>query len=210
MKKVVLTRRNFMLGAAATSLGLLLPRVVTAANIHMLNGSVFINKQPASVDSIIGPGDLVTTGHNSSISFRLGGDAVLLKERTSVRIGMANNAAVDTLRLLTGKLLGVFEQGKDRTIVTRSATISIRGAACLLNVEPFSTYLYTYYGQAQLRTGDSSNNVNAAHDVAYELQYDEQSMEFKGIRSMQMLDHDDNELRRLEAIVGRKPSFDQG
>ena len=155
---------------------------------------------------MVRPGDLLTTGHDGRLSFSINGDAFLLKERTSLQIGDTDSPVINTLRLLTGKLLGVFEKGEDRAIVTSTATYGIRGTACFLNVEPFKTYFCTCYGKTELRTQDMRKEFEATHHHAYELKFD--GTQLLGMQAMQVLDHTDDELRQLERYVGRTPPFD--
>lgn len=209
MRDAGLSRRQFLVGTAGTTLTLMLPGLARAANIHELGGTVYINKQPAIPGSMVMPGDLVSTAHDGLITFSINGDAFMLKAQTSVRIGDAANPIINTLRLFTGRLLSVFEKGRERSIITSNAVIGIRGTACFLNVEPFKTYFCTCYGKTVLRTADMSKEFIATRHDAHELNYDETSSRFVGMRSMQVLDHDDDELRKLEGYVGRTPPFDQ-
>ena len=186
---------------------MLLPGTVRAANITELSGRVYINKRVARADMPILPGDLVTTSHNGRIAFHLDGDAFLLKPRTSLEVGESGDGLVSLLQLLTGKLLSVFESGRPRRIVTAQATIGIRGTACFLNVVPDSIYYCNCYGSTTLTVGDHVEEFTATRHNAHQVEFDEGKM--MGMQVMQVLDHDDDELRRLEASVGRVPAFDR-
>ncbi|MEQ8938792.1 MAG: hypothetical protein RLT30_08830 [Gammaproteobacteria bacterium] len=209
MQEAGLSRRKFLQGTAGASLTLMLPGLARAANIHELSGTVYINKQPATPGSVVKAGDLVSTAHDGLITFSFNGDAFMLKAHTSVRVGDVANPVINSLRLLTGRMLSVFEKGRERSIITRNAVIATRGTACFLNAEPFKTYFCTCYGSTVLRTADMSKEFITTRHDAHELNYDETSRQFTGMRSMQVLDHDDDELRKLEGYVGRTPLFDQ-
>lgn len=209
MQEAGLSRRKFLLGTAGASLTLMLPGLARAANIHELSGTVYINKQPATPGSLVKVGDLVSTAHDGLITFSINGDAFMLKAHTSVRVGDVASPVINSLRLLTGRLLSVFEKDRERSIITSNAVIGTSGAACFLNAEPFKTYFCTCYGRTALRTADMSKEFIATRHDAHELNYDETSRQFTGMRSMQVLDHDDDELRKLEGYVGRTPLFDQ-
>lgn len=186
--------------------GLVLPATAHAGQIRNLSGSVFVNKRRASLDTPILSGDLVTTSHGSSVSFSVNGDAFLLKERTSLRVGAERSALIDTLRLLTGKLLSVFETGRERQIITSRSTIGIRGTACFLNTKPDSLYYCNCYGETELRMKDHIKQFSAIRHNAHEIKFD--GNKYMGMAATSVLDHTDDELRMLEGLVGRVPKFD--
>lgn len=201
------SRRRFIQSSAAIGCALLIPGIVRAANVHELSGTVFINKKRASKNAIIKPGDFVTTSHNGKVSFSINGDAFLLKERTTVVVGDKDSLVINTLRLFTGKLLGVFEKGRKRKIVTTNATIGIRGTACFLNVMPTDVYYCNCYGKTELRAKNFREEFDATHHNAHMLHFD--GTVFMGMDVMKVMDHTDEELRLLENYVGRIPPFDQ-
>ena len=207
MNSSKISRREFLLGSTATGIGLLIPGLAYAANVHELSGSVYINRQRASKNDTIKSGDLVTTGHNGRISFSIDGDAFLLKERTSLRVGDQDSLLINSLRLLTGKLLSVFKKGRKREIVTTNATIGIRGTACFLNVMSKDTYYCNCYGKTELRAKDFKEEFDATHHNAHMLHFDGSA--FMGMDVMKVIDHTDDELRLLEGYVGRVPAFDR-
>lgn len=206
MNSISRSRRTIIKAGVCLGCGLLLPAAAHAANIRALSGVVYINKKLARPDAFIRAGDLVTTSHNGSISFTVNGDAYLLKERTSLRVGAERSALIDTLRLLTGKLLGVFESGRERRIITANATIGVRGTACFLNANPGSLYYCNCYGRTELRTKNFSKTFSASHHDAHHIAFDGDA--YMGMAAMEVKDHSDDELRRLEALVGRVPEFD--
>lgn len=201
------TRRNFLLGTSAIGCGLLIPGMAQAANVHELSGKVYINKRLATLDSVIQAGDRVTTSHNGRISFSIDGDAFLLKERTSLIVGSNDSVVINALRLLTGKLLSVFKPGRQREIITSSATIGIRGTACFLNVMSKDTYFCNCYGKTELRAKDMKKEFEATHHNAHMIHFD--GMSVMGMEIMKVIDHSDDELRALESHVGRVPPFDE-
>ena len=200
------SRRRVLHLAAGLGCSLLVPGVARAANVREITGKVFVNKHRATLDSVIRAGDLVTTSHDGRISFTVAGDAFLLKQRTSLEVGDAGNPLIDTLRLLTGKLLSVFETGRDRRIVTATATIGVRGTACFLNAQPRSMYFCNCYGRTVLSAQGIEETFEATHHNAHQLDFDGEK--FMGMRVMKVIDHSDDELRQLEVYVGRVPQFD--
>ena len=201
------SRRKFLKNSAYIGCGLLIPGLAYAANIHELSGAVHINKKRATINSVIRAGDVVSTSHNGRISFSVDGDAFLLKEYTSLQVGEAEKTLISVLRLFTGKLLSVFETGRERSIVTSTATIGIRGTACFLNVVPNSTYYCNCYGKTVLSAENIREEFEATHHNAHQLNFEEDKL--MGMSVMQVLDHNDEELRQLERYVGRVPAFDR-
>ena len=200
-------RRQVLKVGMASGLGFIIPGQAQANNIRQLNGTVFINKRKASGSDSIVPGDLITTSHNGKIAFTVGADAFLLKENTSIQVGEIENPVLSLLQLLTGKILGVFETGRQRQIVTANTTIGIRGTACFLNATPRQLYYCNCYGKTTLRNADHVAHFDATRHSAYNLNVS--NGQVSGNRVNQVLDHDDDELRMLEALVGRVPPFDQ-
>ena len=200
-------RRRFLQAGVATGAGLLLPGSARAANIRELSGRVYINKRVASADSEILPGDLVTTSHDGRIAFTVDNDAFLLKERTSLQVGESESSLVSLLQVLTGRLLSVFETGRQRSIVMPTATIGIRGTACFLNVVPDSIYYCNCYGRTTLTSGGKVEDFESTQHSAHQIDFDGDKM--MGMQVMAVIDHSDDELRQLESWVGRVPAFDR-
>lgn len=207
MTKSCLTRRQVMQTGLGIGCGLLIPGEAAAATIHELSGVVHVNKRRASRADDIRPGDVVSTSHNGRIAFSVGGDAFQLNEWTSIRVGDSGNPLIDALHLFTGKLLSVFATGRRRRIFTATATMGIRGTACFLNVRPASTYFCTCYGQTELTTGGRRDAFEAVHHNPRLLEFADGRL--AAMREAGMQDHTDEELRRLEAYVGRRPLFDE-
>lgn len=201
------SRRKFLKNIACIGCGLLIPGLAYAANIHELSGTVHINKERATANSVIRAGDIVSTSHNGRISFSVDGDAFLLKEYTSIQVGEPEESLINVLRLFTGKLLSVFETGRERQIVTTTATIGIRGTACFLNVVPDSIYYCNCYGKTVLSAENIREEFDATHHNAHQLDFD--GDHFMGMSVMKVLNHSDDELRQLEGYVGRVPAFDR-
>jgi hypothetical protein len=207
MDAVKFSRRRLLQAGVCLSCGLWVPGYASTASIHDLSGRVYVNKRPIEIGDSIHPGDMVSTSQNGRIAFSLDGDAYLLKEFTSVRVGNAGNPLIDQLRLLTGKLLSVFAPGRPRSIITRYATIGIRGTACFLNVRPETTYFCNCYGKTELHSRHQTRSFEAVHHNPHQLNYRDGVM--MDMQPASMLDHTDDELRQLESYVGRVPLFDR-
>ena len=163
------TRRQFLLRAMAAGLfaggagwnlpalaalfGKLPGRLPIGKSIFELKGEVLVNGQRATDATVIKPGDSVKTGSNSYAIYAVGTSAFILRENSAFDIGGAGKALKQTMRLLTGKLLGVFgkrDANQRLTLSTSTATIGIRGTGAYAEADADKTYLCTCYGTTDL------------------------------------------------------------
>lgn len=193
--------RSVALGAA-----LYLPVQAAAGQVRALTGSVFVNRSRADRDTVIRPGDRVTAAHGAQLIFTLDDDAFLVRGGSSLQLERRSGLLVSGLRLLTGGLLAVFGRG-DREIVTSRATIGIRGTAVYLKDSPERTYFCTCYGNTEIHSGQHRVPVSATHHQAHYIDGSGADANVTGVD--QVIDHSDDELRALEALVGRVPRFDR-
>lgn len=202
-----LSRRSFLGSLVTAPLLLWLPiKAEAASTIHELEGSVYVNNRMATRRTRIGAGDRIVVSHDGKLVMSIGSDAYLLRGGSVMEIPSGGHFK-GGLRLLTGALLAVFgHRAHGAHIVTSVATIGIRGTAVYLDSSPHRLYTCTCYGQTEIRTGSHVEHISAVHHSAHEISGDHaRSM---SMRAMAVSDHTDDELRMLEALVGRKPAFD--
>ena len=205
-----ISRRKFLIAASVLPLAAIIPITAMAANsvIHDLQGTVTINKKPLTRASDIKNGDEITVLTGGKLVFSLGEDAFLVRGGSTLQVYAAENSAfVSALRLVNGAVLGVFGKRKSTTqIYTVTATIGIRGTAVYAAVTPDKLYTCTCYGHTDLIVGLDSADVIATHHNAHVV-----TNGINGnaqMKAFEVIDHNDDELRMLEALVGRKPIFD--
>lgn len=190
-------------------------KVPVIPGVQQRQGDVRINAQVAAVGQVIQPGDVVRTGNDGSCVIIIGEHVYLIRENAEVEF-YAEDFAVDedgavsgTIRLLSGAMLSVF--GKARTdIVTPLATIGIRGTACYVASGPLRTYACVCYGHAELggaEDGKSLETVTTTHHDSPRYIYPQHAA--TRIAKAPVVDHSDDELRMLEALVNRRPAFDR-
>src|SRR5262249_58641348 len=94
-----------------------------------VSGSVSVNKQPATLQTRIVPGDTVETAPNGEIIFAVAEEAFLLRggSRMVIEQPPARSGLATAMRLVTGNVLSVFGKGTPTRIVTATSTIGIRG-----------------------------------------------------------------------------------
>lgn len=208
------SRRQFIKYAIAVPIGLTFATSGLAASRRLqgkvieLSGDVFINKNLATLSSIILSGDQVTTAFNGRVVFSMAQDVYLLQAGSSLELASQDGAIISGLRLLTGGLLSVFGTRNSQTkIYTRTATIGIRGTGVYLNSQPDKLYFCTCYGKTALDLGHNHvEQIEAKHHNAFDVTG-------TTANSMKMLatevkHHTDDELRLLEKYAGRIPLFD--
>lgn len=201
-----LSRRRFLASAAIAPLLLWLPgRSYARSTIHQIEGVVYVNNRLATEVTSIRAGDSIVVAHGGKLAMSIGGDAFLLREGTVLET--VGHGAISGLRLLTGAMLSVFaKRRKSVYIMTSIATIGIRGTGVYLSAQPHRLYTCTCYGKTGLRFGGHVMQISATHHNAHEISPDSNGL--MAMKSMEVIDHTDDELRMLEGYVGRKPMFD--
>ena len=176
-------------------------------SIFTLDGDVRVNGTRADKDSRIRGGDVVSTGPDSEVVFAVGGDAFILRANSELEIA-GSGFFVDSLRMLTGRLLSVFarrETGRRLSMTASTATIGIRGTAAYLESEPDLTYLCTCYGQVELLANADPDDRQLITTTNHDAPRYISSLPNRGsrIRQAPVLRHTNTELRLLENLVGR-------
>jgi hypothetical protein len=170
-----------------------------------LKGSVTIDGKPAAPGQMVKPGQKVVTGEDGEAVFVVGKDAFL--QRANSEFVIEHGAGVAVLRYLTGKVLSVFGKGR-KTLAVPTATIGIRGTACYIEARQEETYFCLCYGTAIVTPSGAAQEratIRTRH-------HDHPITIGKAAGSTMMADakvinHTDDELIMLEALVGRKPPF---
>lgn len=221
-------RRAWLLALAASGafgvagLSGLIRRVNAAANrpypegVQEVKGEVRINDTLAKPGALVSPGDAVTTGPMSHVVFVIGDDAFLLRERSRLQVsgdkassspsGRTTAAVVKTLSLLSGKMLSAFSKGEKR-ISTPTVTVGIRGTGVYVEAEPTRSYVCTCYGETMLeaKASAATEKIKATYHDAPRYIYGAGAAE--PIAKAPVINHSDDELIMLEALLGRSPPF---
>ena len=204
------SRRSFLIAAALLPVSALIPIKAFAATrkIHVIEGDVFINQAKINTSSAIKNGDEIVVSQQGKLIFSMGEDAFLLRGGTTLQVYSEDNSAlVSALRLVTGAVLGVFGKRKITTrIYTNTATIGVRGTAVYAAVTKNKLYTCTCYGHTDLIVGLEREDIISKHHNAHVVTTDGKNN--AQMKAFEVIDHTDDELRMLEALVGRKPSFD--
>lgn len=218
--KMLLPRRELLKITAAlggaTCIPLAIRQVMAAGNrpvapgFYRIQGDVRLNGTPARVGQQVRPGDSITTGSDGQAVFVVGQDAFLIRASSRLETG-GKDTLINVLRVVTGKLLSVFGPG-ERKIHTPAATVGIRGTGIYVESEPQRSYVCTCYGIADLQAVD----MPEAQETVATTHHDQPRYIHAGktegpaiemIKKAQVINHTDDELIMLEALVGRYPPF---
>lgn len=184
------------------------PKVlIPGKSIYDMSGDVTVNGQQATMDTQIKANDVINTGHRSHLIFAVGKDAFILRSNSHLVLS-GGGFIINTLRLVTGKLLSVFGKSKHR-MYTPNATIGIRGTGIYIETDPEQSYVCTCYGVVDIYADndrESRETIVSHHHNAprYVLA---KASPGKSIRPAPFINHTDLELQTIEALVGRTPPF---
>jgi hypothetical protein len=181
-------------------------------SIYRLTGGVSVNNKPADASAQIKPGDKVRTGKDAELIFVVGTHAMIMRANSELSlegvVDAVKGPVLVALRLLTGKLLAV-SRNSGMAITTPTATIGIRGTGWYAEADPEKTYFCTCYG-----TTDVSAEVDPNARETVESQHHDRPLYIlskpsggKSILSAPFVNHTDQELMLIEALVGRTPPF---
>ena len=219
-------RRNFLIKAlgwgvfATSATGLSIPawamgqipdELPAGRSIYRLNGKVKIDGAEANLDTRIKAGSVIETGADSNIIFAVGRDAFILRSHGKLEM-QGGNILLSGFRLVTGKLLSVFGKRKPDSqlrLNTTVATIGIRGTGVYLESEPEKTYVCTCYGTADLvanNDAESKETVVTNHHDSPRFVLANAAVG-KKIQQAPVINHTDEELELIEALVGRSVPF---
>ncbi len=182
---------------------------------HKLQGRVLLNDQAAVIGAQVKPGDRIVTGDNGMAVFVLDRDAYLLRNNSRLELGPAldviktDKFAIETvgsLTLLAGKMLSVFGKG-EKKIKLPTATVGIRGTAIYAEADVQRSYLCTCYGNVLIQSSKNpavqETVVTQKHDAPRYIYASGEQLIVKA----PVINHTDDELFMLEAMVGRMPEF---
>jgi len=180
-------------------------------SIYRLEGPVTVDGRPATVETSIGGRATIETGRNAEVVYAVGESAFILRSNSKVTLETAqpDSVLLSGLRLLSGKLLSVFAARKPMQLKAATATIGIRGTGVYMEADPEQTYFCTCYGVADVQANsdpDSQETIAATHhdQPLYIVQGQPAG---RNIRPAPFINHTDQELQLVEAIVGREPPF---
>ena len=197
--------------ALAQILGRAPSKLPPGRSIYRLSGSVMVDGKPATVDTKIGGRSTLETGKGAELVYAVGQSAFVMRGESRVILEAAqpDSVILSGLRLLTGRLLSVFAAKRPMQLKAATATIGIRGTGVYMEADPEQTYFCTCYGVADIAstTDPQSQETVAAQHHDRPLYIVKDAPAGKNIREAPFINHTDQELMLIEALVGRTPPF---
>lgn len=214
LPNIFLSRRMALAWVAACGLPAALQHALAAGDqpqlpgLRRVRGVVTVNGQVAREGQRVDAGDTVETGPGGEAVLVMGRSAFLQRENSRVSFGA--DAATGLLRVLSGKLMGVFAPGVSQRIETSTATIGIRGTGCYIESDADRTYFCLCYGTADVTPRADAAQVREIvtrhHDKPFYIYPAEAGAIWQ---PASVVNHSDAELTLLESLVGRQPPFAQ-
>lgn len=177
-------------------------------SIYRLRGSVTVDGQQATLQTVVRPDSVIETAAGSEVIFVVGTRSILLRAGSRLELQgqpqPGGSAFVGALRLLTGKLLQVSRNDPLR-FTTRTATIGVRGTGWYAEAEADLTYFCTCYGSAEIAAADdpASRATVSTQQHDWPLYILAEGPQGQRIRNAPFINHTDQELALVEALVGR-------
>jgi hypothetical protein len=180
-------------------------------SIYRIDGQVLVNGQPATPDTQIVTSSTIETGKDGEAIYVVGESAYLQRSESQVTVETKeeNGVIVTGIRMLTGRILSVFPSGKPVRMTTKNASIGIRGTGVYMESDLEQTYFCTCYGTADIASAEDPTSretvVSRQHDRPLYILTGQQAGQ--NIRLAPFINHTDQELMLIEALVGRTPPF---
>jgi hypothetical protein len=215
MKNLPATRRDVLRLLAAGALGpaglsgwmsgaLAAGSVDGAQGVARVDGQATLNGKLAKPGMPVKAGDRLVTGRGAQVVIVVGKDAFLLRDQTAVQL-KGTDEVLTSITVQGGKVLSVFGR-KPLSIDAGIAAIGIRGTGAYLEVEPKRVYFCLCYGEAVIEGANMApKTVKTTHHESPLYLLEDGSM--LCARPGPFLNHSDEELVMLEALVGREPPF---
>lgn len=180
-------------------------------SIYRIDGQVLVDGVAATTETRISARSRVETGANSEVVYAVGTSAYLQRSDSTVTLQspQPDSEAVSGVEVITGKILSVFPSGRAVKVTTKNASIGIRGTGIYLESDFEQTYYCTCYGLADVTAIDDP----ASQETVQSRQHDRPLYIVTGqsagqnIRPAPFINHTDQELTLIEALVGRTPPF---
>lgn len=182
-----------------------------------MKSQVKINGVVATKETVITANDKIETGDRNYIIFVVGKDAFILRSNSQLSLSANDdiekksnitNSIVNSLRLITGKLLSVFGRSKHQ-ITTPTPTIGIRGTGVYVEAEADESYVCTCYGTTVITATNDPYSVETIASLHHDAHGYITASRSDGqlIRPAPVKNHDDIELLLIEELVGRQLAF---
>jgi hypothetical protein len=189
-------------------------RAPIVPGVQDFKGDFQLNGRPARRGDRVRPGDIATTGPNSSAIIIIGQHAFMMRANSRVEFYPTyfeeDGAVSGVLKIVSGAMLSVFGETNKTTVSTPHVNLGIRGTGCYVVAGHDRSYVCVCYGGGELfsaPTGHLLETVRTNHHESPRFIYPPGAPRL--ISPAPVIDHSDDELTLLEALVHRTPPFDE-
>ena len=179
-------------------------------SIYRITGKVLVNGSAADAQTHITAGDTIETWAGAELVFAVGTSAHLVREKSHIAFKAAEGGLdhVGGVTLSEGKLLSVFG-GSSSTLATPTASINQANGGSYIEADAEQTYFCNCYGASDITAIEDSQSTQSVvtkhHDKP--LYIVAKAPPGNAIRAAPFINHTDQELTLIEALVGRRPPF---
>jgi hypothetical protein len=177
-------------------------------SFYRIEGRVTVDGEAATMQTPVRAGSTVATGDASEAIFAVGTQAMLLRANSRIALEPDPLGNVIAAMRIIGRVLSVSRDSHAK-VFTATATCGIRGTGWYVEAYPDLTYFCTCYGEVEMVANDDPTSretvVSRQHDRPLYIARD--GAPGAHIRSAPFINHSDQELAIIEAIVGREPPF---
>jgi hypothetical protein len=178
--------------------------------VQSVKGKVQVNKRDVIADATLNPGDMVSTGENSSAVLLFGGDSYLLKQLTVFTLPN-ENLQDKSSSLESGAILASFLPGKPRKIqINQKSNLVVRGTGVYIGIEPEMTEFCLCYGEVDLYSDKSSVRINTDSKFHKDFVILNDGEIRPAFWYERRLTHTSRQNIELESLAGRPSPFDGG
>lgn len=174
-------------------------------SVFKSSGTATVNDKPVVADTRVRPGDTLRTAKDSEIIFVVSDCSMLLRAESQLVLEGEPSGRLVGFKLLIGKLLSVYPPGPVR-IETAAARAQIRGTGVYVESDPERTYFCTCFGTTDIVAKDdqdSRETVTAVHHDRPLYILAGGKNRGRSIERATFKSHTDEELKLIEALVGR-------
>jgi hypothetical protein len=179
-------------------------------SIYRITGKVLVNGAAADAQTRIASGDTIETSAGAELVFAVGTSAHLVREKSHVAFEAAAGSSerLAGMSVVQGKILSVFGDARSK-LTTPTAAIQQASGGSYIEADADQTYFCNCYGSSDIAAVRDPQSVQSIvtkhHDKPLYILANAQPG--NSIRAAPFINHTDQELTLIEALVGRVPPF---
>jgi hypothetical protein len=179
-------------------------------SIYRITGKVLVNGDAADAQTRITAGDTIETSAGAELVFAVGSSAHLVREKSHIAFeaDAGGSEHVAGMSVVQGKILSVFGDARSK-LTTPTAAIHQTSGGSYIEAQADQTYFCNCYGASDIAAVQDPHSaqsvVSRHHDKPLYILANAKAGD--SIRAAPFINHTDQELTLIEALVGRLPPF---